>query len=285
MTQSIIIKGGEWGHGVPHVLSDEELGALEAYLEKYRRGGKNDGKIIGQGMVSIVVEWEHGAVIKPLPLFPSKRAFDDYASILERQFRILAAGSVGVLSTTLQGRITESGAWAGYLVQPRVATEQLLPQYLRSLGHVEAVDLLVHLASQLKAVVSPGFGLDGDITNWCVDTNGRLLLLDCSTPLLRDEAGHGLLDFDVFLASIPRYLRAPIGRFVVPRLVSRFFETRRLFVDILSGFYSEELSHLLPQVISRWNPMLDKEICETDVLRYKKRNERMWRALDALGTN
>jgi hypothetical protein len=279
MTEPNAIVANEWGHTKPPALSDEELAALDVSVGECRRGDNHGVKIIGRGRISIVIEWHGNVVVKPLPLFSSRTALDDYSSLLEEQSKTLAAGSVGVLPTRLQACEKENGAWAAYLIQPRVPTEHLLAQFLRSLPDAEAVDILVVLASHLKRVVSPRFGLDGDISNWCVDTNGQLLLLDNSTPLVRDHAGRGLLDFNLFLGSMPRALRLPLRRFVVPRVVARFFDPRRLFVDILSGFYSEDLSHLLPQVISRWNSLVEREISEKEVLRYKRRNERLWRAL------
>jgi hypothetical protein len=264
------------------VLDDEELNALDASVIEYRRGGDHGLKIIGHGSISVSIEWRGGAVVKPLPLFPSRAAFDAYSFVLGKHFQILEDGSVGILSTTLQGLERESGAWAGWLIQPRVPSERLLPQYLRSVGHGEAVASLSDLAAHITAVVSPRFGLDADLTNWCVDDAGKLLLLDSSPPLLRDGQGRGLIDLGIFLASIPRVLRAPVRRFVVPRLINKFFERRSLFVDILSGFYSEQLSHLLPEVIPLWSSLVENRITEEEVLRYKRRNERLWRALSAL---
>jgi hypothetical protein len=272
-------------HGGPpslQALSVPDLAALDAAVKQYRTGADHDLRIIGWGSISIAIEWQGSAVIKPLPLFPTRTAFDNYSAVLEKQFQILEAGNVAVLSTTLQGIERENGTWSGYLVQPRVSAERLLPEYLRSVGATEAVACLVTFALHLQAVVSPNFGLDGDITNWSVDPSGVLLLLDFSTPLLRDDQGRALLDLNLFLASIPRALRAPVRRFVVPRLVSKFFDRRRLLIDILSGFYSEQLAHLLPAVISRWNSLVEKAITEEEVLRYKLRNERVWRALSAL---
>ena len=103
-----------------------------------------------------------------------------------------------------------------------------------------------------------------------------------STPLLRDAQGGDLLDLDIFLTSLPRVLRRPARRFVVPRLIDKFYERRALFVDILSGFYSEQLAHLLPEVLPEWNAVVAPEITEKEVLGYKRRNERLWRALAAL---
>jgi hypothetical protein len=272
-------------HGGPTslpALSVADLAALDAAVKKYRSGADHDLRIIGWGSISIAIEWQGSVVVKPLPLFPTRTAFDDYSAVLDKQFQILEAGNVAVLSTTLQGIESENGTWAGYLVQPRVPADQLLPQYLRSVGQTEAVACLVKLALNLQAVVSPTFGLDGDITNWSVDASGGLMLLDSSTPLLRNDEGRALLDLNLFLASIPRPLRAPVRRFVIPRLVSKFFDRRLLLIDILSGFYSEQLAHLLPAVISQWNYLVEKEITEGEVLRYKQRNERVWRALAAL---
>ena len=274
---------GRWGRTSGPALDDEELDALDASVGEYRRGGDHGLKIIGWGNVSISIEWQGSAVVKPLPLFPSRTAFDAYSSVLGKHFQILEGGNVGVLPTTLQGLERERGAWAGWLIQPKVPAERLLPQYLRSAERGEAIAVLSNLAAHITAVVSPRFGLDADITNWCVDGAERLLLLDSSTPLVRDDRGRALLDLDIFLAHIPRLLRALVRRFVVPRLINKFFERRSLFVDILSGFYSEQLSHLLPEVIRRWSSLVEDEITEEEVLRYKRRNERLWRALSALG--
>ena len=281
MSRQNMVVGAHGGQPSLQPLSVADLAVLDASVKKYRSGADHDLRIIGWGSISIAIEWQ-GVVVKPLPLFPTRTAFDDYSAVLEKQFQILEAGNVAVLSTALLGIEGENGTWSGYLVQPRVSAEQLLPEYLRSVGATEAVACLVTLALHLQAVVSPNFGLDGDITNWSVDPNGVLLLLDCSTPLLRDDQGRALLDLNLFLASIPRALRAPVRRFVVPRLVSKFFDIRRLLIDILSGFYSEQLAHLLPAVISRWNSLVEKAITEEEVLRYKLRNERVWRALSAL---
>jgi Family of unknown function (DUF6206) len=283
MTQRNMVVAGRWGQTSEPVLGEEELDSLDAAIREYQHGGSNHGlKIIGRGSISVSIEWPGRAVVKPLPLFPSRTSFDAYSSVLGKHFRILEDGNVGVLSTTLQGIERERGAWAGWLIQPRVPSEQLLPQYLRSVPQAEAIASLSNLASHLTSVVSPRFGLDADITNWCVNDHGRLLLLDSSTPLVRDGQGCDLLDLDIFLASIPRVLRRPVRRFVVPRLVNKFFDRRSLFVDILSGFYSEQLSHLLPEIIPWWSSMVEKEMTEEEILRYKRRNERLWRALAAL---
>jgi hypothetical protein len=277
-----MVVAGRWGQASGPVLDDEGLNALDVSLGEYRRGGDHGLKIVGHGSISVSIEWRGSAVVKPLPLFPSRAAFDAYFSVLGKHFQILEDGNVGVLPTALQGLEREGGAWAGWLIQPRVPPERLLPQYLRSVGRREAVAGLNDLAAHITEVVSPRFGLDADLTNWCVDDAGRLLLLDSSPPLLRDDRGRGLLDLGIFLASIPRVLRAPVRRFVVPRLINKFFERRSLFVDILSGFYSEQLTHLLPEILPRWSSLVENEITEEEVLRYKRRNERLWRALSAL---
>ncbi|MDQ3744150.1 MAG: DUF6206 family protein [Acidobacteriota bacterium] len=282
MTRRKMVVCGRWGRTSVPVLDEEELNALDASVVEYRRGGDHGLKIIGHGSISVSIEWRESAVVKPLPLFPSRAAFDAYSFVLGKHFQILEDGSVGILSTTLQGLEREGGAWAGWLIQPRVPSERLLPEYLRSVGQGEAVASLSELAAHITAVVSPRFGLDADLTNWCVDDACKLLLLDSSPPLLRDDQGRGLVDLGIFLASIPHLLRAPVRRFVVPRLINKFFERRSLFVDILSGFYSEQLSHLLPEVIPRWSSLVENRITEEEVLRYKRRNERLWRALSAL---
>lgn len=282
MTQREMVVAGRWGGTSGPLLGAEELAALEASAGEARGGGNHSLNVIGRGSISVAIEWRGVAVVKPLPTFPSRAAFDAYSSVLRRHFQALEEGGVGVLPTALQGLEGARGGWGGWLVQPRVPPERLLPQHLRGAVRAEAVARLAELATHVTSVVSPRFGLDADITNWCVGEGGRLSLLDCSTPLLRDGRGRGLLDLDVFLAHIPRALRAPVRLFVVPGLVNKFFDRRRLFIDILSGFYSEHLTHLLPEVLPLWNSLVERPMTEGEVLRYKRRNERLWRTLSAL---
>ena len=174
-----MIVAGQWGTPREPPRGVQEIDVLDASVREYRRGDSDHGlKITGWGNISIAIEWQSTAVVKPLPLFPSRTAFEAYASVLGKHFQVLADGNVGVLSTTLQGIENEHGGWDGWLVQPMISSGRLLPSYLRSVPRTEAVANLVELAAHITAVVSPRFGLDADITNWCVSDDGRLLLLD-----------------------------------------------------------------------------------------------------------
>src|SRR3954468_15835553 len=110
MTRRNMVVGGRWGQASEKVLEGEELNALDAAVGEYRRGGNHGLKIIGHGSISLSIEWQGGAVVKTLPLFPSRVAFDAYSSVLGKSFQILEEGNVGILSTTLQGLEREGGA-------------------------------------------------------------------------------------------------------------------------------------------------------------------------------
>src|SRR5215813_8546171 len=132
MTETLTLLKGPWGQPDSLAISHDDLAALDAITKAGADTVNHEVRIIGRGRFSTVLEWRRSLVVKELPLFPSRQAFDDYTALLEKQFNILGAAGVGVLATSLRGRAEKNGAWAAYLIQPRAAAERLLPEVLRT---------------------------------------------------------------------------------------------------------------------------------------------------------
>jgi hypothetical protein len=237
--------------------------------------------VIGSGGISATLRWQDGLVLKPLPDFPHQAAVEAYAAAVDAHVRALEQAGVEALPAAVEAFARPGGTWAACIVQPEIPAAQLLPECLRASGRKDALRLLDQLAAHIESAVNDRIGLDADITNWCVQ-DGRLALLDISTPMLRDTRRRLAFDPVLFMGGVPRLLRPVLKRYVEIRLVRRFFERRRLFIDVLSGFRSERLQELLPPAIERVNRNTTPRITECDVERYRRRNERFWRTLARL---
>ena len=105
--------------------------------------------------------------------------------------------------------------------------------------------------------MDPSLGLDGQLSNWAITDEDRLVYLDVSTPLMRDSEGHEALDTDLFLSSLPWALRPVVKRFMLRDILATYYRPRTIIVDFLANLYKEKLSHLLPDLIERANGAID----------------------------
>jgi len=260
-------------------VDPEELEALD------RRFRGNDAEpqipVVGNGGISVTLRWRDGLVVKPLPDFPSRAVFEEYTAAIDAHVHALQQADVEVLSASVEALARPDGSWAAYIVQPEIASPLLLAEWLRAHPASEGLQLFDRLAGHVESAVAGRIGLDADVTNWCVD-DGRLALLDISTPMLRDRKGRLAFDPTLFMQDLPRWFRPLARRYVQTFLVRRFFDRRLLFIDVLSGFKGEKLEGLLPEAVARASRNVLQPITEEDVERYRKRNERFWRAMGML---
>ncbi len=105
-------------------------------------------------------------------------------------------------------------------------------------------------------------GLDGELANWAIvgydaERGGlperfRLAFLDTNTPLVR-RRGQEQLDTEVFLRGAPSPLLPVIRRTVLPEILGRFYDFRRVAIHLVSRFYDEGREELASGIIDTIN--------------------------------
>jgi hypothetical protein len=136
-------------------------------------------------------------------------------------------------------------------------------------------------------------GLDGQISNWvikdfdadqpCIEQDTRLCYIDTSTPLMRLN-GEEQLDTELFLRPAPSFLAWILRLFIVQDVLDRYYDFRKVVIDILANFYKEQRPDLIPPSLQVANKFFSNEasqlnlepIEEEEISSYYKEDAFIW---------
>jgi hypothetical protein len=114
-------------------------------------------------------------------------------------------------------------------------------------------------------------GIDGQISNWvikdfdvdkpCIEQNTCLCYFDTSTPMLRLN-GEEQLDTELFLRPAPSFLAWILRLFIVQDVLDRYYDFRKVVVDILANFYKEQRPDLIPHTLQVANEFFSNDAAE-----------------------
>lgn len=264
-------------------IAGEELVALEETVGlALQRCDPSMLDLLGEGEISLVLRAGRAGAwaCKRLPPFPSTSSAQRYASTVEDYVRTLTQRGVGVVPTDLHRIAGSAGASVLYCVQPVLPASALAVVVVRD-DPLRAPSVLADIVETIFAVVDDRLGLDAQLSNWAV-IEGRLQYFDITTPLLRDGDGVSQIDTEVFLASMPWMLRAPVRRFVVPGIIDRYHEPRSVARDLAANLIKEGLDELVPLVIDEVNRRVEHPLSIEEVRRDRRSDARTWELLQAI---
>lgn len=266
------------------MIEASALHELEAAVQHALRTGDDSAlRVLGRGEISVVLGWPSDApqwACKRLPPFPDRAAADRYVGVLDRYTVELTRRGVDVLATEQHQLVAGDGSVVLYCVQPVLVGDTLAVQIGRDEPD-RAAAVLGEVVAAVLDVVDASVGLDAQLSNWAV-VDGRLTYFDVTTPLLRRSDGSAELDSEVFLASLPWALRAPVRRWVLPGILERYHQPRTVVLDLAANLVKERLDHLIPAVLTAANPHLERRLTEDEVRRDYRSDARMWALLQAL---
>ncbi|MCA9620980.1 MAG: hypothetical protein KC731_18285 [Myxococcales bacterium] len=269
----------------PPALPEDDLAELERRLQKaFATGDEQEVEVLGYGEVSSVLSWrrgESGYACKRLPDFEDQARFDRYAALFHRYLEELAAGGLRAVPTSLQ-TLAQGSTIAAWCIQPLLASDHLMPKVMREATESLAVAHFDAILDRILATVSPGLGLDGQLSNWVLQ-DGEPRYLDLTTPLLRDAAGHDQLDTDLFLASLPWALRGAVRRFMLDGIIDKYHQPRGVVLDLVGNLHKEGLEHLVDPFLELANRRLEgPPITAAEVKRYYRDDAATWSLLQRL---
>ncbi len=228
--------------------------------------------VLGYGEMSTVLaiqdkRAEHLA-FKRMPMFHSRREVEDYEEILYE--------SLGVLRTKIGVQVAPTGTtWLEdknnglitiYIAQPKLAADSICNSLIAHLPAHEVKALVRRVLAETHKVFDYNakhrgeteIGFDAQISNWAVadyrpgmpfvDGEFNLLYIDISSPLMRTD-GKERLDSELFLRSAPSFLRWLIRLLFVQDVINRYYDQRKVTIDLLANFYKEQRADLIPAMI------------------------------------
>jgi len=237
--------------------------------------------VLGYGEISTVLRLTMGGrsyACKRLPPFPAA-AVDPYREACSAYLVALGERGVRTASSTIEIVPTKDEP-AVYCVQP--IEDLLLVDHLRTADPKETVALARRLVSLVANTIDDRLGLDAQISNWALDEDGDFVYIDVTTPLIRDEQGDEMLDTDLFLASLPAFLRPVVRRFLLGEILSHYYDARAALVDLVGNFTKERLEAAIPVFLDAANDTVDPPITRKEVDRYYRNDAVMWEVLQRL---
>jgi hypothetical protein len=114
-----------------------------------------------------------------------------------------------------------------------------------------------------------------------VDDATTLTYLDTSTPLFRVE-GVEQLNTELFLRSAPSFLAWILRLLFLEDVVNRYYDFRRVVIDVVANFYKEQRPDLIPSVLELVNGFFTGEAAGLGIQPIQEKEVRAYYREDAL---
>ena len=260
-------------------------------------------RVLGYGEIStvfeILVDKMGGLAFKRMSIFETMEELDKYLISYEEYSRILVE-DVGIsLPEHGYGAFTNNnGRPIFYIIQEKLAAPGIGNNALHSLDHQDVLHLFKHVMQESFKVwdfsrknEEIDLGIDGQISNWIInDFDSRqptigdavaLSYIDTSTPMMRFN-GVEQMNPELFLRSAPSFLNWILKLFFLDEVIDRYYDYRKVIIDLLANCYKEQKPELIPDLISLANRFFENEAKELDLSPIQEKEVRSYYKEDAL---
>jgi hypothetical protein len=262
-------------------------------------------KVLGYGEISTIFEIDSPATremaCKRLPIFETTEEVDHYARIYD-EYNVILQREVGISVpdygfawfTTSRGNII------AFDLQRKLPAESIGNRAIHKLDTDNVRSLFLCVLRELMRLwafngANPrrALGIDGQISNWAIaefdttapriDAGTRLLYFDTSTPLMKKD-GVEQLDPELFLRSAPSFLRWLIRWLFLEGVMTRYYDTRLVTIDLIANFYKEQRPDLVPSLVAAANDFYGAEgkdlaippLTEKEIRAYYREDKTIW---------
>ena len=196
--------------------------------------------------------------------------------------------------------LCETGRPVFYIIQKRLLPASIGNNALQVLCQKEIVFLFRTVLLELHKVwdfnrshADCQVGIDGQISNWAIEgfdiqhsglsQDAALLYIDTSTPFVQLN-GIEQLNAELFLRSAPPYLVWILRTLFLQDVVTRYYDPRKVILDLIANFYKEQRPELVPELVAEANAYIKwegsdlglAEITEKEVSNYYREDEIIW---------
>lgn len=226
--------------------------------------------VMGYGEISTVFELKSkrmsGLAFKRMSIFENQdeldkyiTAYTDYNQLLEKQVGIGLPGHGHAIINSPSGRPVF------YIIQRKVPAYSLGNNAIHLLNRSGVHTLFKRVLQDLlklwefnRIQSTYKISLDGQISNWVIDgfdpdrqeldQDVSLLYIDTSTPLYLIN-GVEQFDPELVLRTTPRLLTMIIRQFFLEDVMTRYYDPRKVTIDILANFHKEQRPDLIPELV------------------------------------
>ena len=266
-------------------------------------------RILGYGEISLVFEIINDTeeiAYKRIPIFDNEKQVKRHIWAYNEYNRILREDSgLNLPSFDTAWFEDDKGEIQFYCIQEKIPPNSVGNKIIHEISDDEIEILILLALREMKKVWGYAkkkdyldIGLDGQISNFAVmnynpdnikiEKNTELYYLDTSTPMFRIN-GKEAMEAVLFLKSTPPFLRGLIRALFLEDTVSRYYDWRRVMIDLIANFYKEQKSEIIPRLTILINKFLREEASEfnieplslEEIRKYYKSDANMWRIFQA----
>jgi len=281
-------------------------------LERFEAGldplnpdlSKISAKIIGYGEMSTIFVISHpgqeNIAYKRMPIFQSPDEMENYERLFAEYSNELRNIGINVPESATARVIPDKGNSVIYNAQERLPSASIGNALIHKLDENSVRLFFLCVLRDLKKVFTSNrerpaltFGIDGQISNWAmkdyqegkpVTEKTELFYIDTGTPLIRKE-GIEQLNPELFLRSTPSFLVWLIRLFFLEEVMTRYYDFRKVTIDLIANFYKEQRPELIPMLIETANSFFASEeaqsgiapLTEKEIVSYYKEDATIWR--------
>jgi hypothetical protein len=261
--------------------------------------------VLGYGEISTVfeiqVEGLQDLAFKRMCAFQSVEELQSYlATYIEYNRRLESVIGLHLPAHGYASFEGESGHPVFYIIQKKLVPGSISSNALHHLSLPEAVALFQAVLCELNKVWEynrnqPGaqVGIDGQLSNWAIEgfdpyhpglqEEVTLFYIDTSTPLCTQD-GVEQMDPELFLRAAPPYLVWILRLLFVKDVMTRYYDPRKVIIDIIANFYKEGKPELIPNMVACANDFNAHQgsdlgllpITEKEVKNYYREDKIIW---------
>lgn len=284
------------------------LERFEATLDPaHPETGEVPARVAGYGEMSTVVAIDApglaGLVLKRMAIFHDDAEVDAYEELLaDYVVELRAAGLVVPDQSTVRTTSGRTGLPVLYLAQARLDGAAIGNNVLAVVPLANRLVLVRRVLTEITRVFArnrdlppgaPSLGLDGQISNWCVEGfdadkpaftgDEDLLYLDTGTPLMR-RGGVEEIDPELFLRLCPASLVWIVRRLFLQDVLDRYHDCRGAVLDMVANLVKEGHDDLVDGAAgiatdvlrSGWDRAVDP-VTSREVRSYYRQDKEIWR--------
>ena len=262
--------------------------------------------VLGYGEISTVLEIQSAQfsnlAYKRMSMFRNEAEVTQYAALYGEYVDVLKNRcGVHVVAGELIKVPGVKGRIVAYIAQEKLQSQSIAHRAIHSRPDSEALRLVQTALQETQKVFDFNrahaneleVGFDGQISNWAIADMGaeasrlpadiQLVYLDTSTPLLR-KGGREQLDPELFLRSAPFFLVWVLRLLYLDEVLTRYYDFRRVALDLVANFYKEQRTDLIPALIHLVNDSFAarddqlKPLTAQEVASYYKQDAQLWSA-------
>lgn len=261
-------------------------------------------KILGYGEISLVFEllnYPEKIAYKRIPIFDNETQVERHIWAYNEYNRLLKEDvGLNMPEYDVAWFKDEEGKIQFYCVQEKFPAESVGNSVIHQLSDQDIKTLILLVMREMKKVWyysknhnTIDLGLDGQISNFAiigfdpnnpkVDLDTKLMYFDTSTPMFRVN-GNEAMEAVLFLKSAPSFLRWLLKALFLEETVGRYYDWRKVTIDLVANFFKEQKPELVPELIDLVNKFFEEEANDFDiepltleeVKKYYKSDSSMW---------